>query len=419
MKDIRHQFMYNYPTLAILVSFRIKPLPNNQIVITRKFVEAVLMYQSLWKGRVKVLIEEETDTVDEVDQKVINRNELPFDLEFVAYDSPDLMNHLQNCVVLACADHRQNHISQLCRDHGIPCIYSAEYTLRTRQQIVKVTTPNPIKRLRRYWWAYQQEKRQRRAIAIADGLQCNGFPIFEEYQALNRHPMLYLDTRITEDMVATPDDVQQRASLRSDNQPLQLVFSGRLNEMKGADHLLDVALELKRLHVNYHLYISGAGVLEQLMHQRIQQADLSNEVTMMGVPDFKAEFYPFVKSRIDLFICCHRQGDPSCTYIETMSAGVPIVGYANEAFEKLNQKAGGGWVVPMNRPDLLAQQIAELNQNRADITAKAIAAQQFAQHHTFSETFRRRVHHIEEVCRDVAARPTHHTSLEPAFATSK
>jgi glycosyltransferase involved in cell wall biosynthesis len=215
--------------------------------------------------------------------------------------------------------------------------------------------------------------------------------------------MVFLDTRITEDMMATREDVERRAALRSEDQPLQLVFSGRLNHMKGADHLIDVALELKRLNVNYHLYISGAGVLEQPIQQQIQKKRLGDEVTMLGVPDFKSKFFPFVKSDIDLFICCHRQGDPSCTYIETMSAGVPIVGYANEAFEKLNDSSKAGWVVPLDRPDLLARQVAELDRNRKEITAKALTAQQFAQDYTFLDVFRRRVQHAEEVYMRVTA----------------
>lgn len=30
---------------------------------------------------------------------------------------------------------------------------------------------------------------------------------------------------------------------------------------------------------------------------------------------------------------CHRQGDPSCTYLETYACGMPIVGYNNQAHQ--------------------------------------------------------------------------------------
>jgi glycosyltransferase involved in cell wall biosynthesis len=403
--------MVKHSTLTILPGLRIKTLPGNQIIITRKFIEAVLKYKSLWGDRIKVLIEEDPRGIDDVDQKAINRDELPFELEVLSYDDRSFAEHLQNSVVLGVVGYRQNHISKLCRSIGVPCVYTAEYTLETRQQILSVTTKNRAKQLRKYWWEYNQEQKQQRAVALADGLQCNGYPIFEAYRMLNPNPMLFLDTRITEEMMATQADVEQRAQCRANDAPLQLVFSGRLNQMKGADHLLDVALELKRLGVRFHLYISGSGVLEEPMQRRIYQENLGDEVTMLGVPDFESEFFPFVKSNIDLFICCHRQGDPSCTYIETMSAGVPIVGYANEACARILHHSRGGWIVPLNNPQLLARKVAELDRDREHIKTKALAAQRFAQFHTFTETFRCRVEHLQEVALDVAVRQPNQLSL--------
>jgi colanic acid/amylovoran biosynthesis glycosyltransferase len=32
---------------------------------------------------------------------------------------------------------------------------------------------------------------------------------------------------------------------------------------------------------------------------------------------------------LDVFVCCHIQIDPPCTYLESYGAGLPIVGYAN------------------------------------------------------------------------------------------
>lgn len=170
--------------------------------------------------------------------------------------------------------------------------------------------------------------------------------------------------------------------------------------MKGADHLIEVAKELKKLKVKFEMFISGAGDLEETMHKQIASNQLNDCVKMLGVPDFKTEFFPFVKKQIDLFVCCHRQGDPSCTYIETMSCGVPIVGYANEAFEGIAGMSGAGWVVPMNRPKLMAQKIAELSQNREAIKSMSLKSLKFAQQNTFEKTFKARVEHMQQVIAD-------------------
>jgi colanic acid/amylovoran biosynthesis glycosyltransferase len=151
------------------------------------------------------------------------------------------------------------------------------------------------------------------------------------------------------------------------------------------------------LKVKFEMFISGVGELEEMMHKQIAAYQLDDCVKMLGVPDFKTKFFPFVKNNIDLFVCCHRQGDPSCTYIETMSCGVPIVGYANEAFQGIAEMSETGWVVPMNQPKQMAKKIAELSQNREAIKSMSFKSLKFAQQHTFEKTFQARVEHMEEV----------------------
>jgi colanic acid/amylovoran biosynthesis glycosyltransferase len=391
--------MSNDLNLTILQSFRAKRLQNGQVLLTRKFIEATEKFQSLWPGSITVLMEETHKETDNLDKRTFNLNELPFKLELVSFDKITA-NKLRNqtSLVLATVEYRQNHISKVCREAGIPCIYVSEYTLKTRQQIAAVENQNnPLRRSWRSRWEKAQETKQQNAIKIADGLQCNGTPTYEVYRNLNPNTILFFDTRITEDMLATFEDIEERTRDRDENTPLQLVFSGRLNRMKGADQLLDVAQELKQLGVQFKLFISGAGELEKSMHQRIATDGLGDCVEMMGVPDFKTEFFPFVKANIDLFVCCHPQGDPSCTYIETMSCGVPIVGYANEAFVGIVDQSKSGWLVEMNRPDLLAKKVAELSRNRDEIKAMSFNSLKFAREHTFDKTFKARISHMESI----------------------
>ena len=178
------------------------------------------------------------------------------------------------------------------------------------------STSNPLIRLRKIIWTYSQSgKEAAQGARMADGLQCNGTPTYEEYKHLNRNPLFLFDTPISEDMLATEADIEMRTENRSQDMPLRLVFSGRLIKIKGADQLLEVARELKQLKVKFEMFISGSGELEEMMHQQIAANQLNDCVKMLGVPDFKTIFFPFVKQNIDLFVCCHPQGEPSCTYI--------------------------------------------------------------------------------------------------------
>lgn len=391
--------MPNDLNLTILQAFKAKMLPNEQVLLTRKFIEATVKFTEFWHGSITVFIEETDDETDNLDKKVFNLNEMPFDLKILSFDkiTPAQIKN-QASVVLATLGYRQNHIGKICRLAGVPCIYISEYTLKTRKQIAVVENPNDL--IRQFWrsrWEELQEWKQRNAIALADGLQCNGTPTYEAYRTISRDPMLFFDTRITEDMLATYEDIEKRISTRGNDMPLRLVFSGRLNRMKGADHLIDVAQELKQLNIPFELFISGAGEVEASMHHRIAEEGLSDCVKMMGVPDFNTIFFPFVKANADLFICCHRQGDPSCTYIETMSCGVPIVGYANEAFVGMVEQSKAGWLVEMNQPKMLARKVAELSRKRDEIKEMSFKSLDFARIHTFDHTFKSRILHIEKI----------------------
>lgn len=391
--------MSNNLNLTILQPFRAKKLPNNQVLLTRKLMEATDKFQSFWPGSITVLIEETQKETDNLDKKILKFDELPFKLEILSFETITANTFKnQTSLVLASISYRQNHISKVCQEAGIPCVYVSEYTLKTRQQIATVEHQNNL--LRRLWrnrWEETQEWKHRQAIKLANGLQCNGTPTYDAYRHINPNSMLFFDTRITEDMLATYEDIEQRTRKRDENTPLQLVFSGRLNRMKGANYLLDVAQELKQLGIPFELFISGAGELEESMHQRIATSELENCVKMIGLPDFKTVFFPFVKANIDLFVCCHPQGDPSCTYIETMSCGVPIVGYANEAFAGLVNQSKAGWLVEMNQPKLMAKKIAELSRNRDEIKAMSFKSLEFARKHTFDKTFKARIDHIEQI----------------------
>jgi glycosyltransferase involved in cell wall biosynthesis len=174
--------------------------------------------------------------------------------------------------------------------------------------------------------------------------------------------------------------------------------------MKGADDLVRVAKLLRQSGLPFHLSIFGDGDLKSSMTAEIEREGLNKCVTLEGVLDFHAGLMPRVRETVDLFVCCHRQGDPSCTYLETLSAGVPIVGYANEAFAGLARFGKFGWTVPLGNSALLAQEISRLAQSRAELTAAAEAAISFARQHTFAATFQRRVAHLREVARS-APRP--------------
>lgn len=394
MSDSKPQKLVLLPTLSVSVK------PDGRLGVTRKFLEGVQAFQHYWQGPVSVLAERELGTGDHLDHDSVNPAELSFELKVVDFDRLLEEPALEGAaVVLGCLGFRQNHVVRVCHQRGVPCVLTSEYSLPTRNQIVDAGTRHRLLRMRRHFWEGQQEKAQRLAVCAADGLQCNGTPTFEAYATLNPRPLLYFDTRVTRDMLITKEALDVRLAYCRTHQPMRLLFSGRLVPMKGAHDLVQVARHLKDLGVPFDFTICGEGESSEAMRAAITTHGLEQQVHMVGVLDFHTELIPRVQHQTDLFVCCHPQGDPSCTYLETLSCGVPIVGYDNEAFNGLNRRATAGWITPLNDPLAMAQRIAVLDRQRDPMSQASHRALQFAAQHTFELTFQRRIDHLRSLVR--------------------
>jgi len=378
-------------------------------VLTRKFLDGVREYARCWPGPITVWVERAAARDSNLDHVEVQPSELPFDVRWIepAAGAGRFAAMLESAdLVLAALVDRHVPLAEPCRRQGVPLVYVTEYSVKTRQQIVRAETRNPLLRWRRIRWTTRLEGEYLRAIALASGVQCNGLPTYNAYRAHHPRALLYFDTRVRAAQLVADDILQRRLDHLRSGRPLRLAFTGRLIAMKGADHLPQVARELQRLGVPFTLDICGGGDLDAKIRADLAQFDLQQHVRLRGVLDFERELLPLVSRDIDLFVCCHRQGDPSCTYLETYSCGVPIVGYDNEAFAGLATRAGAGgaeWVTPLDDPVTLAHRIADLNGRREDIAIASDNALAFAKMHTFEQTMRTRVEHMIE-CREAGRR---------------
>jgi len=385
--------------LCVLPSLRVGQDSDGRIVLTRKFIDGAAAYARLWPGPVVVCAARRMEEDSNLDLMSVDAGDLPFAFLWREDSPAALAEQIRGArLVLASLIERHTGLADLCGEFGPPLVYVAEHNLETRRQMIRSETANPLLRWRRELWSARVERRLEQSVRLAAGVQCNGTPAYEAYRTISPRALLYFDTRVRRDMLAVPEVVRQRTGELLDGGPLRLAFSGRLIRLKGADHLLPVAAHLKRMHVPFTLDICGGGALEGKLRAQIRRLGLSGQVTMRGVMDFHRELIPFIARRVDLFVCCHRQGDPSCTYLETMSCGTPIAGYDNGAFRGLVKTSSVGWLSLPDHPEQLARCVAQLNNDRAQLAHASTAALQFARRHTFEDTMRRRVDHMLACC---------------------
>lgn len=369
------------------------------ILLDRKFYDGIVEYAKIWSGEIALLIRESNKPKPafglvkyDSDHSVIK------DMRIMNVGDAYQVEHFNNVdLVLASADdYTQTHLYSLSHQANAKCIYIIEYTLKTRLQILNAERKGLLTRAKTLLWLLREEWRIRRALTHADGIQANGAPAYDTYSSLNSNTMMYFDNRVNAPDVISPSMLDKRLDKLGQGGTLRLAFSGRLLAIKGADYLVPLAIALRERGVSFEFHIFGDGELMAEMRSDVERYQLADYVYIKGAVDFANQLVPFVKQNVDLFVCCHVQGDPSCTYLETYSCGVPIVGYDNAAHQGILDRADLGWSVKLGNVAALADLIATLDKQRKEIALKARRAQKFAEQHTFEMAFQARIKHCGE-----------------------
>lgn len=382
------------PHLLMIAPAPAQPLPDGRLRLDAKFVEGMRLHAALWDGPVDCLLWQGGAIPFGVE---LASEELGFGLRLLppgaGVNAADIAGA---AVIAASADmHQTLGLAPLARAAGAKLCYVVEYTLATRLAILRLEPGLSLpRRLRSALWHLLQERRRRAAFRAADALQVNGYPAEAAYARLSRDCLLYLDGRLTTQMLAPSAAMAARAAHLAGGGPLRLVHSGRLEPLKGAQDLMPVVRALQARGVDYTLDIFGAGSLAPLIAREIAGEGLGGRVRLHDPVPFETGLVPWVTANADLFLSCHRQADPSCTYLESMGCGVPVLGYDNAMWRRLAEVSGAGWVRPMAEPGALAEAISGLAEDRQKVIAAATRARAFAAAHDFETEFGRRMTHL-------------------------
>ncbi len=388
------------PALVVMESPRAHLGPTGRLVLPRKFLTGLEAYASRWPGRLTALVRVASRPDDNLDHVEYAPSDWRFELRGITSEGVEEVEGGigPRSLVLLALDKAGRIVADSCRRRGIPYVSVLEWSPRTRRQILWHEAPDPVRRLKRLLASEGDALAQRPYLRSAAGLQCNGTPAYEAHRRLNRRSMLFFDSRVTGDLVVGEAALERRLSGLLTGRPLRLVFSGRLIAIKGVRWLPRVAAALHRRGLTFSLDIFGGGALEGAVREQVGRAGLSAHVRLRGTLDFAKELMPFVRREADLFVCCHLQGDPSCTYLETLACGVPIAGFDNDLLRGLAGLSGAAWCVARNDPEELAALIARLDRDRGSLAEASRAARAFASGHTFEKTMERRIRHLLECC---------------------
>lgn len=373
---------------------------DNGYTLDAKFIEGMKLHAAHWVGDIACVLREGATEIPFGARDVTGIDGVA--LHVLGLDEPLPEDLLKDCDVVFCGadDQRNLDLPARAQAAGAKIAFTIEYTFQTRLQMVWNERARSLpKRLYSMLWLARQERRLRRAIRQADGLQSNGYPAHALYGPMATDAMLYLDNRLTPDLQVTEHERAARAARLRAGAPLRLVFSGRLEAIKGAHDLVPVAGLLKERGLDFSLDIFGAGSLRDEIATGIARGGLEGHVTLHEAVDFETELVPWLRAHADIYLCCHRQSDPSCTYLETMGCGLAVAGFGNGMWSALREASQAGWVVPMGDRAGMVDTLARLD--REDIVGCCERAAAFARAHDFQTEFRKRMDHLAVLAGDV------------------
>lgn len=372
-------------TIAILTSVH-GAKDGNDLLLDQKALEGLEFYARCWPGEVIWMLAMKVEPPSYAAR--CDPASLPFSIIEVSEDRSDVASKLPAGALLVASADSFNDLDLAIR---LPerVIYIIEYTLRTRIDIIRQSALPWYRAARRRVWERATERRRKAALAAAAGLQCNGLPSFERYKALSPNPMVFFDTRLVATDQIKPDRLAAKQARVKSGAPLRLAFSGRLNRMKGVHHILPLIDVLDSRGIDYVFEVFGDGDLAEML-----RAKASDRLIVQGSVQFPDAWVNAMQDRVDLFVCTHPQGDPSCTYMEMLGCGVPIVGFANEAWTSMSALGNLGLTVPIGDVEALGDAIERLDRDRHKLADMMQASAQFSTDRSMEKTFEARLAHL-------------------------
>lgn len=138
---------------------------------------------------------------------------------------------------------------------------------------------------------------------------------------------------------------------------IKLLSIGRFCTAKNFDNVPDICARLVHSGLNVRWYLIGFGSDESLIRQKIEEAGMSDRVSMLGKKDNP---YPYIKA-CDLYVQPSRYEGKCVTVREAQALGKPVVitNYATACSQL--QDGVDGIIVPMDNENCAKEIVALLN----------------------------------------------------------
>lgn len=187
------------------------------------------------------------------------------------------------------------------------------------------------------------------------------------YRAFDPKINVYLVPNAIEvdDLIDVPRSINR-------DDPLRLVYVGRLVETKGVFEVVEALTLLKSRGVRFSMKVAGGGPDDAVLREAVSKADLEHEIIFLGPVFGEAKRRLWLESDVFVFPTWHKEGLPYAI-LEAMAAGCVSVTCPVAAIPDVMRDGIHGVFVPAKNPLMLADALARLDADRDAIAHMAQA----------------------------------------------
>lgn len=233
---------------------------------------------------------------------------------------------------------------------------------------------NPIKRAWRLLQRGMLKRNSIRDIRRASLGLFHGRTVYDGYIGLSKMSEIVHDVHLKATDIIPVDQLKIR--LQRTQEPLQIIYVGRVHEMKGPWHWLDAMQKLianwtgpRNIQATWY----GDGPLLPELLKEVEIRRLGDSVHFAG-PEMNREKLLHLLRDADVFAFCHMTPESPRCLIEALMSGLPIFGFASSyAMDLLDGKTAGEFV-PIADVDSLARLLGECLKSPARLHDMSLAA---------------------------------------------
>jgi glycosyltransferase involved in cell wall biosynthesis len=177
-------------------------------------------------------------------------------------------------------------------------------------------------------------------------------------------------------------NIEAFAKLQSKTAPqkLRLLYVARFEGGNNPQLLVDLALHLKKLQVDFELSAVGAGSLLENVKEDVTRHKLDNVIRFYGHVPY--EELAAIYEAHDVFVFMREAGGPPRVVLQAMASGLAVVAFNSSGLEDYLETGKSGYLVRNGQIGEIASTVARLEQNREHLasiqtTAKATAMDAF------------------------------------------